>query len=519
MTINWLLSTVDQTMSSRTSIEKKRWELASDMNYYHVKEVFRVMMLYFAQYDHSTPLAQFRLYRKIVSPDKLDRFLPTTKKIRARYVTTQTGSDGVEVETPKKKFINCCAKCVKLFKQVLDKKIDEKKCLKELMGDSYQQCKEIKKEASGRWFWESSWDTVVDTLSTSKVPCDDDKTFDDEVNNKRLELTAELCKTFDRLKAKQSIVWELHTPSSQSESVEENAYPWANHTVHVESQFDLSPPVGIRLIVTAESSETNVSAQVKIHQAENHLVVTSFKMNPMTNDKDPDNHIAEGVVYKLLAEILHQRSEKFQYVVFSDSEQVQAHDYVAKHYGLTPPNDRVLEKLGYYFAHEWKLSKDCGQIIMDNSPALLECNCLDSLEGMKVTLKLDTDNEPKLAELTMKRDAEKLVITSMNVEPPIVEPAIDKSSNNSPGSRMEGVVYQFVAELLLQKLGGCQTAIFPHHPDVQLHGAIAGEHGLIPPDKEKNDGVIAWTMPLKVAKDLAGGRVTATTETGSVQFF
>ncbi len=514
MTINWLLNSVDQTMSSRTSIEKKRWTLASDTEYYRVKEIFRVIMLYLAQYDNSTPLAQFRLYRKIVSPDNLDRFLPTTEKIRARYVTKKQVNESEFIEKPNKKYVECCAKCVSLFRQVLDKKIDEKKCMKELMGDSYQQCKEIKKESQARWFWESSWDTVVDTLSTSKIICGEGETLDNELNNKRLELTTELCKTFDRLKAKQSILWELHTPIDSSPSDAQTDYIWQNHSVHVESLFDVSPPVGVRLVVNATSGDDRVSAQVKIHQADDHLVVTSFKMNPMTNDKNPANHIAEGIVYKLLAEMLIQRSKKCQYVLLSDSQQVQAHDYVAIQHGLKPPNEQVLEKLGYYFAHEWTLSNDAALSLMGNSPPLLECNCLNNTDGMNIRITLDSDKEPKSASLTIKKDGEILVITSMKVYPPI-----DESADNCHGRRVEGVVYQFVAELLLQRFGSCTTAIFSHHPDVALHGGIAKEHGLIPPDKEKKDDAIPWTMTLKVAKDLVGGRVTTATDTGTLQFF
>lgn len=500
MTINWL-TTVDQTMSSRTKLEEKRWLLASDDDYYLFKEIFRIIMLYLRQYDHSTPLAQFRLYRKIVTPGKPDRFLPTTEKYRKKYITQKKVNNEDATEVPTKQFIECCEKCVGLFKRTLDGKIDEKQCLEELFFRSYQQCRKIEKEEKDRWFWEPFWDITVDTVSPNKIICNPGKPYEEEVNKERLGLTAELEKTLNRLRSKQSIVWEL------------------DNEVQIESQFDVSPPVGIRLIVSVKKDDKVVSGQIKVHQAEDHLVVTCFEMSPMTNDKNPLNHVAEGLIYEVLSELLLQRTDKCQYVLLGDSHQNQAHDFVAAHYGLTPRNKRVLEKIGKYFAHDWVLSKETAKALMNDGLLLLNCPTLLCPEGMNVTLKLDSDTEPKSASVNIKKNGETLVISSMQVDPPIVDHDGGDQAKNSSGYRVEGIVYQFVAELLLQKLSGCTTAIFPLDPKVKLHGHIAEKHGLVVSRKESEGVQLQWMMDCQVAKNLVDGRVLMTTETGSLQFF
>lgn len=515
MTIDWFLSAADQKVSSRSSIERKRWELASD-DFYIIKEIFRVIMLYCDQYDHSTPLAQFRLYRKIVSPDKLDRFLPTTANIRKRFVTQEVGDDGTVMEVPNEEFIECCAKCVGLFKRVLDKEIDETRCLKELFKGTYEKCKEIKKEEKKRWFWETSYDALVDSMSKFTTAGDKGATLEEEREGKRIELTSNLCTLLSRLKAKQSVNWRLYTPAESSEDFD---VPWANHTIDVESRFDVSPPVGIRLIVRAVRDDVEVTAQVKVCRQGSKLVVSTFKVVPMTNDEDPANHIAEAIVYNLLAEMLVQRGGRCDSVVIADSADVLAHDYVANHFGFNPPNARVMAKLGSYFAHGWTLSKDQAVSILEKSPSLLQCSSLDKPEGMNIRLNLDHVGEQKTANLCLRRDGEKLVVCKMEVNPPVQEIPSHDGGSADRGKRMESVVYQFIAELLLQRLAGCTVALFPHGSEVKLHGSIAKDHKLIPPDGESADEVIAWTLTLEGAKTLVGGRVTLPGHSGTLQLF
>jgi hypothetical protein len=517
MTISSWFSAVDQTVSSRTSIEKKRWGLASILDYHKVKNIFRCMMLYLVRYDYSTPLAQKRLYRKMVSEDHLDRFLPTNKDGREDFVVQEKTSDGKCIERPSDEYMEVCGKCIKLFRQVLNKQIDEKQCLKILFAKAYEKCKQIQKEEKGRWFWESSWDSAVDMMSTSRIAYEKGENLEEELENKRMELTGELRQLLDRLNAKQVIEWSLHTCTIPSSPLVPDQPVWLNHNIQVHSQFDARPPVGARILVTACNEDEQLKASVRVYFEGDYLIASCFKMDPMTNDKDPKKHIAEGVVYHLLAEMLLQHVGKVKCLLFSTSEDIQAHDYVAQHYGMIPINKSVLAKLGQYFAHEWTMSMEVAQALVENGPELLECSSLRSPDGMSICLNHANGVTPKKAKLTVKQEGDTLVVTSMKIEPLICASHSVADHDNRNKYCIEGMVYQFLAEFLIQRQNSCSRVIFPHGPNMNIHGEIAENHGLIPPDKEANDEVIAWTMTIEVAKAIAGGRVSIINDNGSIQ--